>query len=49
MRWHDDHGKAIGVHGAVAAEETNVAFALHGKSGVGKSDNSIEIFPRRNM
>jgi hypothetical protein len=27
-----DHGKAIGVHGAVAAEDTNVAFALHGKS-----------------
>jgi hypothetical protein len=27
-----DYGKAIGVHGAGAAEDTNVAFALHGKS-----------------
>lgn len=29
-----DYGKAIGVHGAAAAEDTNVAFALHGKSRV---------------
>jgi hypothetical protein len=28
----EDHGKAIGVHGAGAAENTKFAFALHGKS-----------------
>jgi hypothetical protein len=27
----EDYGKAIGVHGAGAAEDTNVAFALHGR------------------